>query len=477
MLQPLIDPLRSFTDFASVASGYVVFKRGNYVIAKRGKDGQVIGNSTDLAEVLFEIFDDWYNDVQRTGQVYDLNVVLAPGQYTMNQPFVISEWNTIADDWYSFNLIGSGKPKIVSNQGWAIVVRSTGTANYWAGNVTLMNLTVACNHNAQGYCIDLTQVDRVIIFNIDVAGCSSGIRINTQNSGDQGTWIDRIRIDGPVDVGMMLDQDPGYVGHIMITYPYRLAFVGGSAQPVGTQFVKQAPEWLMVLDEKVNAVNPNMPVIETWGMSAKFIRREYCCQRSVFIWQHPGAIINIDTLWDNQDSIAQGYKIVDGYIYRVPYSWTRNDAVIIRNLLVGSSGYKMTIYDQGKNRNQVFLNLTSFGNIFETRPGGVFTSRAPYAINSGYVTVPAGGTYTVSQFTVPSNMTLTVHQIIAVYNPSGNVSAQVVDLTANSTVVSSSNTTSGSWQVSGGDTVAFQLVNSNTSSSETAWFIFIVAMG
>jgi hypothetical protein len=136
-----------------------------------------------------------------------------------------------------------------------------------------------------------------------------------------------------------------------------------------------------------------------------------------------------------------------------------------------------TIYDQGKNRNQVFLNLSSFGNILETRPGGVFTSRAPYAINSGYVTVPAGGTYTVSQFTVPSNMTLTVHQIIDVYNPSGNVSAQVVDLTANSTVVSSSGTTSGSWQVSGGHTVVFQLVNSNTSSSETAWFIFIVAMG
>lgn len=453
----------------------MVFIKGGQIIAKDSITANTVATSTDLAEVLYAIFDDWYKNVQSTGQVYDLNVVLAPGQYTMNQPFIISEWNTIADDWYSFNLIGSGKPKIISNQGWAIVVRSTGTANYWAGNVTLMNLTVGCNNHAQGYCIDLTQADRVIIFNIDVASCRSGIRINTQNSGDQGTWIDRIRIDGPVDVGMMLDQDPGYVGHIMITYPYRLAFVGGSAQPVGTQFVKQAPEWLMVIDEKVNAINPNMPVVETWGMSAKFIRREYCCQRSVFLWQHPGAIINIDTLWDNQDSIAQGYKIVDGNLYSS--NMVRTGAVIIRNLVVGVSGYKMTIYDQAPGMNQVFLNLTSFGNILETRPGGVFTSRAPYSINSGYVTVPAGGTYTVSQFTVPSNMTLTVHQIIAVYNPSGNVSAQVVDLTANSTVVSSSGTTSGSWQVSGGHTVAFQLVNSNTSSSETAWFIFIVAMG
>ncbi len=465
MLQPLIDPLRMFTDFASVASGYVVFNKGNYVVARRGKDGQVIGNSTDLAEVLFEVFDDWYNDVQRTGQVYDLDVVLAPGQYTMSQPFIISEWNTVADDWYSFNLIGSGKPKIVSNQGWAIVVRSTGPANYWAGGVTLMNLTVSCNSYAQGYCIDLCQTSRTIIFNIDVASNYSGIRINTQGAGDHGSWIDRIRIDGPHDVGIMFGHDPVYFGHVTVTYPARLALVGGT------------PEWFMVLDEKVSAVNPNMPVVETWGMSAKFIRREYCCQRSVFLWQHPGAVIDVDTFWDNQDSIAQGYKIVDGHLYRVSYNMTSGGAVIIRNLLVGSSGYKMTIYDQGQYRNQVFLNLTSFGNIFETRPGGVFTSKAPYSINSGYVTVPAGGTYTVSQFTVPSNMTLTVHQIIAVYNPSGNVSAQVVDLTANSTVVSSSGTTSGSWQVSGGHTVAFQLVNSNTSSSETAWFIFIVAMG
>ncbi len=443
----------------------MVFIKVGQIIAKNSITGNTIATSTDLAEVLYAIFDDWYSNVQSTGQVYDLNIVLAPGQYTMNQPFIISEWNTIADDWYSFNLIGSGKPKIVSNEGWAIVIRSTGPANYWAGGVTLMNLTVACNSYAQGYCIDLCQTSRTIIFNIDIASAYSGIRINTQGAGDHGSWIDRIRIDGPKDVGIMFSHDPVYFGHVTVTYPARLALVGGT------------PEWFAVIDEKVNAVNPNMPVVETWGMSAKFIRREYCCQRSVFIWQHPGAVIDVDTFWDNQDSIAQGYKIVDGYIYRVSYNMTSTDAVIIRNLLVGSSGYKMTIYDQGKNRNQVFLNLTSFGNIFETRPGGVFTAGAPYAINSGYVTVPAGGTYVVSQFTVPSNMTLTVYQIIAVYNPSGNVSAQVVDLTANSTVVSSSGTTSGSWQVSGGHTVAFQLVNSNTSSSETAWFIFIVAMG
>jgi len=301
---------------------------------------------------------------------------------------------------------------------------------------------------------------------MDVSG-DSGIRINTQGAGDHGSWIDRIRIDGPKDVGMMFNHDPVYFGHVSITYPARLAAVLAFA----------SLEWLHVLDEETNAVNLNMPAIETWGMNVKFIRREYTPpMRSAFIWQHPGAAINVDTFFDNHDSTAQGYKIVDGYIYRVPYSNTSTDAVIIRNLLVGSS-YKMTIYDQGQYLNQLFLNLTSFGNILETRPGGVFTSRAPYSVNSGYVTVPAGGTYTVSQFTVPSNMTLTVHQIIGMYNPSGNVSAQVVDLTANSTVVSSSGTTSGSWQVSGGHTVAFQLVNSNTSSSETAWFIFVVAMG
>jgi len=445
--------------------GYMIFNKNGRILARNSITSNTVAITTDLAEALYAIFDDWYKNVQSTKQVYDLNVVLAPGQYTMNEPFVISEWNTIADDWYSFNLIGSGKPKITSNQGWAIVVRSTGPANYWAGGVTLMNLTVACNSYAQGYCIDLCQTSRTIISNIDIPSNYSGIRINTQGAGDHGSWIDRIRIDGPKDVGMMYNHDQVYFGHVVVTYPFRLALVGNT------------PEWFMVLDENSNAVNLNMPVIETWGMSAKFIRREYTPpMRSVFIWQHPGAAIDIDTFWDNHDSIALGYKIVDGRLYRVPYDWTGNEAVIIRNLLVGSSGYKMTIYDLGKNRNKVFLNLTGFGNIFETRPGGVFTSNAPYSINSGYVTVPASGTYTVSQFTVPDNATLTVHQIIAMYNP-GNVSAQVVDLTANSTVVSSSGTTSGSWQVSGGHTVAFQLVNPNTSSSQTAWFIFVVSMG
>ena len=442
---------------------YMIFKDDNGVY--HGKTTNVEAKeftSTDLGELFYLIFDHWYNRVQKRG-VESLSIALAPGRYRMDTPFIISEWNTLADDWYSFELIGFGKPKIECSRGWCVAIRSTGSANYWAGGVTLTNLVILANPYERGFAIDLCQTSRTILYNLDIIGYS-GLRVITTGAGDHGTWIDRIRIDGPKDVGLVFAHDPVYTGHITVTYPQKLALFG--SLPYN--------EYFQVLDEGFGSI----PVIEVlWGMSSRYVRREYTFFRDVFIWQHPNAGIEIDYLWDNKDSEAEGKKIVDGFIYRVPRDWVSADLIRI-NLYVGEYGYKKTIYDYGKYKSPALFRGFLWGvKQIEVAGTGVLKLAGVVPITSGVVSVPAGGLYVVARFTVPSDKTLYIYQIAKLFDPDGYISAEVYNVTDGVSVVSVDGIQTGEWSVAGGKTVEFRLKNSDTANPHSGNYAFLISIG
>ena len=97
-----------------------------------------------------------------------------------------------------------------------------------------------------------------------------------------------------------------------------------------------------------------------------------------------------------------------------------------------------------------------------------------FIMDTGNVTVPAGGTYTVSSFTLPSYLFLSVSWVVSLVNPSGSVSAQLVDVTTNTVVGSTNSSNYVSWSVEPGHVVSFQLVNSDTTSAHAARFVFYI---
>ena len=461
---------------------YIIFKDDNGMY--HGKTTNVEAKefiSTDLGELFYLIFDHWYNRVQKRG-VESLSIALTSGTYNMNTPFIISEWNSISDKPYTFELIGFGKPMIICYHAPCIAIRSTGVAPYWVGGVTLARLWIAPKTYDWHFVIDLVQTSRTILYDLDISPWPvngpppvASLRVVQTGAGDHGTWIDRIRIDEADQIGMVFNHDPVYTGHISLADIRRIYLFGSLAYN----------DWLLILNEDrgTSYGYKSIPPIEVYGLSSRYVRREYVpgYQRDKFIWIHTAggfAGVGIDTLWDNDDSEARGYKIVDGSLYRGAVSRLISYVKVRIGYHVGNYGYKKEIYDFGPNASPLLLSAYISGvKQMEVQKGGVLKLSGVVPITSGVVSVPAGGSYVVARFTVPSDKTLYIYQIAELFDPDGYISAEVYNVTDAVSVVTVDGIQTGEWSVAGGKTVEFRLKNSDTVNPHSGNYAFLISIG
>ena len=97
-------------------------------------------------------------------------------------------------------------------------------------------------------------------------------------------------------------------------------------------------------------------------------------------------------------------------------------------------------------------------------------------IVTGVVSVPAGGTYVVARFTVPSGRKLRIHTIAELYDPDDQIIAEIYNVTDGVTVASVDGWSDVGWTVSEGKTVEFRLVNSDANAAHYGNYAFLISM-
>jgi len=124
----------------------------------------------------------------------------------------------------------------------------------------------------------------------------------------------------------------------------------------------------------------------------------------------------------------------------------------------------------------VVENLYTGRKLLEIDKNGFFKANIPVPIDSGLVSVPAGGETVIAQFTVPMGFRLLIHSIMELYDPAGTISAEVYNETDGVTVASVDGFSNVGWEVDEGKTVTFKLKNSDTANAQTGRYSFTVSL-
>jgi len=102
-------------------------------------------------------------------------------------------------------------------------------------------------------------------------------------------------------------------------------------------------------------------------------------------------------------------------------------------------------------------------------------AKGVFPITLGTQTVPAGATVLAARFTVPSGKTLNIHMIAELYDPDGQISAEVYNVTDTLTVATVDGFDDTGWSVVAGKVVEFRVINADGVNPHDGNYGFLVS--
>jgi hypothetical protein len=117
--------------------------------------------------------------------------------------------------------------------------------------------------------------------------------------------------------------------------------------------------------------------------------------------------------------------------------------------------------------------LTLYGRL--NINSAIYTIKGVFPITLGTQSIAAGTTALAAKFAVPTGKTLKIHAIAQLYDPDGQISAEVYNVTDAVTVASVDGIDDTGWSVGAGKVVEFRVINADTVNPHDGNYSFLVS--